>query len=130
IIDSSVRFYWLAAIILLVMTVVSDNMVRSHAGRVLIALGDSEPATAAAGIHIAARKRAVFVVAAVMASIAGSLYAHWVTYVDYHTLDLLLSIQLLTIATVGGLRTVWGAAVGSLCVIMLAQLAQELLPRI
>jgi branched-chain amino acid transport system permease protein len=53
-----------------------------------------------------------------------------VTFVDYHTLDLLLSIQLLIMATVGGLRTVWGAPVGAFLVLTLSQLSKELLPRI
>lgn len=124
------HYYYLAAVILMIATVAMDNLVRSHIGRGLVALGDSEPAASAVGINIAQRKRLVFVIAAVLASIAGSLYAYWVTYVDYHTMGLLLSIQLLIVAMVGGLRSVWGAAVGAVFVIGIAQLAQELLPRL
>jgi branched-chain amino acid transport system permease protein len=130
ILDGDLRYYYFAAAILLVLTVLARNLVRSLFGRSLRALGDSEIAAASSGVGVAGHKRAVFVVAAVYASIAGSLYAHWVTFVDYHTLDLLLSIQLLIMATVGGLRTVWGAPVGAFLVLTLSQLAKELLPRI
>lgn len=128
VLDSDWDYYYLAAVVLIIATAAVDNLVRSHIGRSLVALGDSEPAASAVGIHIAQRKQMVFVIAAVVASVAGSLYAHWVTYVDYHTLGLLLSIQLLIVATVGGMRSVWGAAVGALFVIGIGQLAQELLP--
>lgn len=130
IITGDLRYYYFAAGILLVATLLARNLVGSLFGRSLRALGDSEVAAASCGVGVAKHKRAVFVVAAVFASVAGSLYAHWVTFVDYHTLDLLLSIQLLIMATVGGLRTVWGAPVGALLVLTLSQLAKELLPRI
>jgi len=124
------RYYYLVAAVLFVLVVLARNLVRSLFGRALMALGDSEIAASSAGVDIARHKRTVFVVAAVFASLAGSLYAHWVTFVDYHTLDLLLSLQLLIMATVGGLRTVWGAPVGAFIVITLSQGAKELLPRL
>lgn len=124
------RYYYLVAAVLFILVVLARNLVRSLFGRALVALGDSEIAASSAGVDIARHKRTVFVIAAVFASLAGSLYAHWVTFVDYHTLDLLLSLQLLIMATVGGLRTVWGAPVGAFIVITLSQAAKELLPRL
>jgi branched-chain amino acid transport system permease protein len=130
VLQGDLRYYYLAAAVLVVVLVLSRNLVASLFGRSLVALGDSEIAAASVGVDTARHKRVVFVVAAVFASVAGSLYAHWVTFVDYHTLDLLLSLQLLIMATVGGLRSVWGAPVGAFIVITLSQAARELLPRI
>lgn len=127
---SDLSFYYLAAAVLFVALLVAWRVTHSTFGRSLTAIRDSEIAAAACGINIAARKRAVFVLAAVLAALAGSLYAHWVTFVDYHTLDLLLSLQLLIMATIGGLRTIWGAPVGAFIVITLTQSAKELLPKI
>ena len=124
------RFYYLSAGVLMVVVVLAKNLVKSAFGRSLLALGDSEIAAASSGINIARHKRIVFVIAAVLAALAGSLQAHWVTYVDYNTLDLLLSIEILIMATVGGLGSIWGAPVGALIVISLSQGAKEILPRI
>jgi branched-chain amino acid transport system permease protein len=124
------RYYYLAAGVLVVVLVLSRNLVGSLFGRSLVALGDSEIAAASAGVDTARHKRVVFVIAAAFASVAGSLYAHWVTFVDYHTLDLLLSLQLLIMATVGGLRSVWGAPIGAFIVLTLSQAAREVLPEI
>ncbi len=130
ILDSDLRYYYLSAVVLLVALVVAGAVVSSPFGRSLRAVRDSDVAAASSGLDIAAHKRSVFVLAAVFAALAGSLYAHWVTFVDYHTLDLLLSIQLLIMATIGGLRTVWGAPIGAFVVITLTQAAKDLLPRI
>jgi branched-chain amino acid transport system permease protein len=121
-------FYYLAAAILFVSVVLVRNMLTSVFGRSLLALGDSEIAASSSGINTARHKRTSFVIAAVLAALAGSLQAHWITFVDYHTLDLLLSIQILIMATIGGVGTVWGAAVGSFLVIALSQAAKETLP--
>ncbi|WP_158288621.1 branched-chain amino acid ABC transporter permease [Ornithinimicrobium flavum] len=118
-------FYYLAAAILFVAVVLVRNMLGSMFGRSLLALGDSEIAASSSGISTARHKRTAFVVAAVLAALAGSLQAHWIAFVDYHTLDLLLSIQILIMATVGGVGTVWGAAVGSFIVIALSHAAKE-----
>lgn len=128
--DTDLGFYYLAAGVLTAVLLLAWHVTRSPFGLSLQAIRDSDVAAAACGVPIAARKRAVFVLAAVLAALAGSLYAHWVTFVDYHTLDLLLSLQLLIMATIGGLRTVWGAPVGAFIVITLTQAAKEVLPRV
>lgn len=123
-----VNYYYFVAAVLLLATLLVGLVVRSSLGRSLIAVGDSAFAAAASGIDIARYKRIAFVLAAVLASVAGSLYAHWVTYVDVHTLDLLLSIQMLIVVAVGGMQTVWGAAVGSFIVVSLVRFSKEWLP--
>ncbi|MGH3663838.1 MAG: branched-chain amino acid ABC transporter permease [Micromonosporaceae bacterium] len=125
-----VPFYYLAAGVLLLAVIAVDGLVRSWLGRSLTAVGDSPQAAASVGIHIAARKRLAFVVSAVLASAAGSLYAHWTSYVDSHTTDLMLSLQLLIIATVGGLRSVWGPLIGAFVIVTFLQASQESFPQL
>ena len=73
-------------------------------------------------------KVGVFVVGALYASVAGSLYAHAVTFIAPDAFGLLTSIQLLVIATVGGLTSVWGALVGALFVTLVTEGAREVVP--
>lgn len=128
--DSDLRYFGLVAVVLFIAVLAADNLVHSPFGRSLRAVGDSEVAAAASGVDVTARKVTTFVVAAVLASIAGSLYAHWVGYVDPTTLQLLFSVELLVTATVGGVRSVWGAPVGAVIIVSLTQGAREILPRI
>lgn len=121
-------FYYLAATILLICLILTHNLTRSMFGRSLLAIGDSEIAADSVGINTAKQKRGIFVIAAVLAALAGSLQAHWVTFIDYHALDLMLSIEILIMAAVGGLVTVWGAPVGAFIVIALSRAAKETIP--
>jgi branched-chain amino acid transport system permease protein len=125
-----VGYWYLAAGVLVVAVPAVAALLRSRVGRALVAVGDAPAAAAASGIDIAAHRRLAFMVSAVLAAGAGSLYAHWVGYVDPSTLDLPLSLQLLIVATAGGLRTVWGPPVGAFLVVSLLQLSQETLPQV
>jgi branched-chain amino acid transport system permease protein len=125
-----VPFYYVAAGVLFVAVVAVRELLRGRLGRALAATGDAPVAAAVAGIPVAARKRHAFVLAALLAAVAGSLYAHWIRYVDPGVLELQLSLQILIIATVGGLRTVWGPPAGAVIVVSLLQLSQEALPQI
>ncbi|MFL6073759.1 MAG: branched-chain amino acid ABC transporter permease [Mycobacteriales bacterium] len=124
-----VDVYALVAGLLLVAVLAVGWLLAAPLGRALTAVGDAPVAAAAAGVGIARLRRLAFTLAAVLASVAGSVYAHWSGFVDPSTAGLLNSIQLLIIATVGGLRTVWGAPVGAFAVVSLSQAAKEYVPR-
>lgn len=128
--DSDLRYYYFAAALLVIVMIFARNLARSTFGKSLQALRDSEVAAASCGVAVAARKRSVFVFAAVLGALAGSLYAYWVNFVDTSTLGLDLSIQILIMATIGGLRTVWGAPVGAFLVLTLSQAAKNIIPQI
>lgn len=123
-----VNFYYLAMVVLLVATVVVGLLCRSAFARGLLAVGDSAVAAAAAGIEPAVAKRAMFTLSAVLAALAGSLYAHWSGFVDSNTMALNLSIQLLIVVTVGGRRSVFGPFVGAFVVVSLVRFSNDWLP--
>jgi branched-chain amino acid transport system permease protein len=122
--------YYLAAGVLLLVVIVVDGLMRSTFGKALTALGDSPIATAAAGISISRLRRDAFALGAALAALSGSLYAHWSTYMDPGQAGVLNSVQLLVVATVGGLRTVWGAPLGAFVIGTLSQASKDLIPRL
>ncbi|GLY07964.1 branched-chain amino acid ABC transporter permease [Actinoplanes sp. NBRC 101535] len=124
--DLSVFYAFAGMLVLCVLAV--DCLLRSGFGRALTAAGDSPLATAGSGVDIARLRRAAFVLAAVLASIAGSGYAYWYRYIDPGIMGLLSSVELLIIVTVGGTRSVWGPALGAFTVISLSQLSKQYLP--
>ena len=122
------RMFLLVWVLLGVGVLIARNVVQSATGRALRATGSSEVAAACSGVNIVRAKVGVFVVGALYASLAGSLYAHWVTYIAPDAFGLLTSIQFLVIATVGGLGTVWGAIVGAAFVVGISELTREVVP--
>lgn len=97
-------------------------------GRALLAIRGHEAAAAAAGIDIASSKARVFMIAAVISSVAGSLYAHEVRYVNPPPFGFEGTIDVLMIAVLGGMRSPWGAIVGAIVLQILSRNIEAVLP--
>jgi branched-chain amino acid transport system permease protein len=88
------------------------NVVNSRVGRALRAIHGSEVAASVAGVDIARHKVQILVVSAMMASLAGSLYAHFQALVAPRPFHFVASVELVCMAAVGGLASIWGAPFG------------------
>ncbi len=75
----------------------------------------------AMGVDAARYKLRVFVLSAVYASMAGSLYAHFVTFISPSSFSLMFSILLLMMVVVGGAETIWGALLGAAVLTLLPE---------
>ncbi len=106
-------FYWLAWTTALLGLLLARNLADSRVGRGLRALHDSPVAAAAVGVPTAAYKVQVFVLSAVYASVAGSLYAHYFGIVSPTTFDIFASVELVTMCLVGGMGNLWGGFFGA-----------------
>ena len=93
--------------------VFSLNVINSRVGRALRAVHGGELAANAMGVDAARYKVQVFVLSAVYASIAGSLYAHYVTFISPSSFGLMPSIMFLMMVVIGGAGTIWGALLGT-----------------
>ena len=110
--DNDIKYYYLVWAVCLAVLLISQNIVRSRIGRALRSIHGSEMAAQSMGVNVAQFKVKVFVLSAVYASLAGSLYAHYVTFVSPQPFGFLFSIQLVVMAVVGGLASIWGAIFG------------------
>ena len=84
------------------------------------------PAANALGIDIARYKLAAFVIAAVYASVAGSLFAHFVGFISPEVFGLSMVTLSFTMLYLGGIGTIWGPIVGAVIVSMLPELFRGL----
>jgi urea transport system permease protein len=87
---------------------------RSPAGRVLIAIRDSETRVLFSGYSPAAFKLFVFVISAMLAGVAGALYAPQVGIITPAKIGVLPSIEMIIWVAVGGRGTLLGPVVGAL----------------
>jgi branched-chain amino acid transport system permease protein len=99
----------------------SLNVINSRVGRALRSVHGSEIAANAMGVDASRYKVQVFVLSAVYASIAGSLYAHFVTFISPSSFSLMFSILLLMMVVVGGAETIWGALLGAMVLTLLPE---------
>ncbi len=112
-IDTTIRFYYLAWSIAIIVLILSLNIVHSRAGRALKAIHGSETAAVTLGVDAAKYKVSIFVLSAVYGAISGSLYAHWVTFINPPPFDVFFSLKLLMMVVIGGSGSVWGAFAGA-----------------
>jgi branched-chain amino acid transport system permease protein len=95
------------------------NLVRGATGRRLRMVRDNEVAARLAGIDVARTQVLAYVISAVCAGLAGSLFAYWATITSPTGFQLTLSLSLLTAIVIGGLGSLTGAVIGSFILVYL-----------
>jgi branched-chain amino acid transport system permease protein len=115
-------WYWVSGGALLLGILLATNLIQSPTGRALRAIHDSEVAARGAGVDVARAKLAAFVLSAVYAAIAGGLFAWLNGLVTPDAAGFLHSIELVTMAVLGGLGSLLGSVVGAAFLILLPQL--------
>jgi branched-chain amino acid transport system permease protein len=92
------------------------NLVRSRPGRALATVRDSEVAAATNGIDVFRYKAAAFTVSSMYAGLGGVLMALTFGRIVPESFGFLLSVDFLVMVVIGGVGSVWGAAVGAVFV--------------
>lgn len=126
--DSDQKFYILVWIILLLLLVGIYNLVHSRTGRALCSIRESEFAAENAGIDCARLKLQAFIFSALLAGLAGGLYAFFVTFISPSPFTFHTSVQFVLMAVIGGLGTFWGPLIGATVVVALNELLREIVP--
>jgi urea transport system permease protein len=106
----------IAAIVLIVCLVVVWQLYRSRFGELLVATRDAEERVRFLGYDPANVKLAAFVIAAVMASIGGALFAPIAGIISPSDINAAASIWLIAGVALGGRASLFGPALGALAV--------------
>ena len=120
-IDGDVEFLVLVLVFLALVMLVSWLVVTSSFGRVLTAIREDEQAIEVFGYQTTHYKLAVWVISAMMAGLAGGLFASWASFIDPFSFILLESILLVSIVILGGLATIWGSLLGAMTFVLLEE---------
>jgi len=118
--DSVEKYYYLVWVFVFAAFIFTINIIQSRSGRALRAIHISEAAANAMGINVSRFRAIVFVYSAILASLAGSLYAHYMNFVNPTSFDLFFSIKLLIMIALGGMHNIWGAIIGAFLVTFLS----------
>jgi branched-chain amino acid transport system permease protein len=120
--DSDIKNYYLVWTFTLVVVLFSVNLAGSRVGRALRAVHDSEVAARVMGVNARLLKVQVFALSAVISSLAGSLYAHTMTFVSPVSFGFNFSVELLTMVVIGGLGSIYGSFLGAALLTLLPEL--------
>jgi ABC-type branched-subunit amino acid transport system ATPase component/ABC-type branched-subunit amino acid transport system permease subunit len=117
--------YWLVAIFVLLSAILSRNLRDSPKGQAFLAVKENEIGAESLGLSPYRLKTASFVISAVLAGMAGTLFAHLQRYISPEAFDLDASFFFVTTVILGGLGTIVGPIVGSLILTYLPEWLQR-----
>lgn len=115
------HWYWVSGLSLVLALWVAVNLIASPTGRALRAIHDSEVAAQVLGIDGARYKLIAFVMSAGYAALAGSYLALFDGFVTPNAAGLLLSIEFVVMAVLGGLGSIFGSVLGAAILVILPQ---------
>jgi branched-chain amino acid transport system permease protein len=101
-------------------------LLRSWAGLALLATRDDEDAAHASGVDVRAFKITAFTIGTALAGLAGSFYAHYLTFISAGDFGFPFSITILCMLVLGGIGTNRGAIAGAVILGVLPELSRPL----
>jgi len=119
--DTDVKNYYLIWAVTLATILLALNLANSRVGRALRAVHDSEVAARVVGVNARLLKVQIFALSAVISSVAGSLYAHTMTFVSPASFGFNFSVELLTMVVIGGLGSIYGSFLGAALLTLLPE---------
>lgn len=121
----SLHYYYLLLIMLLCALFIMYRLERSRFGMTCTAIRESDELSAALGINAMRYKMILFVVACFFAGLAGSFYAHYITYISPDFFTFWESMIFLLIAAIGGSGSVSGVILGAILLTIIPDIARE-----
>lgn len=110
---NTTAYYYLVWAVVCLAVLITINVVHSRLGRALRAIHEDDMAAAASGVPVMQAKVTVFALSAVYASVAGSLYAHYMTHINPSPFGFMFSVKLVVMVVVGGMGSIWGSILGA-----------------
>jgi branched-chain amino acid transport system permease protein len=111
--DHTYYYYFVWGVVILV-TTCCLALTKSPFGSTLIAIHSDEEAASTLGIDCPRYKLHVFVISSMFAGVAGSLFAHFMGFIAPDDFDIFTSILILVMLFLGGVGTIYGAALGAI----------------
>jgi len=102
------------------------RVVNSPFGRILRSIREDEISSQALGKNTTKHTLLVFVIGAFFAGIAGSLYAHYITFIDPSSFTIMESITVLLMVIFGGMGSISGSIAGAVILVVFPELLRFL----
>lgn len=116
--------YYVLVVLGVIAAWVTSNVRNSQTGRALAAVGNDSIAAGMLGIWASRYKAAAFALAAVTASLAGSLYAYYLAFFSPDIVTVTAAFSIVIMVAIGGSRSVFGPLIGALVIQGLPQVGQ------
>jgi branched-chain amino acid transport system permease protein len=119
--DSKISFLLLSLFFVAIIWFVLRNISKSGFGKTLTAISEDEIYSQSIGKNVYLSKTVSFTLSAMFASIPGTLYAHYISYIDPTSFTVNESIFILSIVIIGGLGSLSGSFLAAAFLVLLPE---------
>lgn len=119
--DSKISFLTLSLFFVAIIWFVLRNISKSGFGKTLTAISEDEIYTQSIGKNVYLSKTVSFTLSAMFAAIPGTLYAHYISYIDPTSFTVNESIFVLSIVIIGGLGNLTGSFLAAVFLVLLPE---------
>lgn len=118
-------YYLILALVILILFLIS-RIIDSRLGRAFVAIREDEVAAQAVGIATFPTKVLAFVIATILAGLAGAFFAHHARFISADSFQLDETFVILTMLIVGGMGTLIGPVIGAIFLVILPEASRFL----
>jgi branched-chain amino acid transport system permease protein len=119
--DSKISFLLLSLFFVAIIWFVLRNISKSGFGKTLTAISEDEIYSQSIGKNVYLSKTVSFTLSAMFAAISGTLYAHYISYIDPTSFTVTESIFVLSIVIIGGLGNLVGSFLAAVFLVLLPE---------
>lgn len=124
--SSNAKTFYLLLLIAVVFVILAKNLQRTRIGRAFQSIRDRDIAAEIMGVNEARYKLIAFGISSFYAGVGGALFASFIGRAIPEQFDLFLSVEIIAIVLIGGAGVVTGTILGSIFVIVLPRIVEDL----
>ena len=119
-------YFYLVLVVGVLMFAFAANLMRTRAGRAMVAVRDHYLAAEIMGIALTRTRVLAFALASFYAGVAGALMGHYIGFVSTESINILLSVQMLGMIIIGGLGSIMGSLLGAAFMVLMPEAMESL----
>lgn len=119
------EFYYLVLVCIGIVLFIAWRMKDSRIGRSWMALREDEDVAQAMGLNLVTTKLLAFASGALFSGLAGAIFASKLTSVYPHSMNFMVSINVLSLIIIGGMGSIPGVFVGALVLVGFPEILRE-----
>jgi branched-chain amino acid transport system permease protein len=124
--DSPIRFHYLVWPLAILCFWLVSNIPAGRPGLAMRAMRDSPEAAQVMAVDIATLRTKLFVLSALLGSLSGTLFAHYIGYISVESFTVERTVFFLLVPVIGGLRNAWGSIPGAIFVAFIPEILSPL----
>ena len=119
--ETTTPYYYIIMAFSAVTVFIMYRIYKSRFGAELMAIGEDDGLAGVVGISVLKHRTIAFAIGALFAGFAGSLYAHYDSFIAPTSFSMWPSIYIIIWCVVGGARTFWGPIAGAILMTLIAE---------